>query len=131
MHAPKHANQRKGQPQQATRNGPTGDRGTLQIARTSGQLQIGRDKQCAAIDQHQQQKDADAVPRVTIAEDAQFVILQDEQGIPFAHMLVLGKANPLDVARHADIDGRQVLFDLRIVGRFARPIIHEKGNHRP
>ena len=32
MHAPKHANQRKGQPQQATRNGPTGDRGTLQIA---------------------------------------------------------------------------------------------------
>lgn len=93
MHAPKHANQRKGQPQQATRNGPTGDRGTLQIARTSGQLQIGRDKQCAAIDQHQHQKDADAVPRVTIAENAQFKHrLPPQHGQPQEHSATRARA---------------------------------------
>ena len=63
--------------------------------------------------------------------DAIFIIFQNKQRISFAHMLMLGKANPLDVARYPDIDGRQVLLYLRIIGCFARPILYKKGNDSP
>ena len=63
--------------------------------------------------------------------DAILVVFEDKQGVAFVHILMLGEADALDITRHADVDGRQILLDLCVVGRFASFVVDEEACHLP
>ena len=58
-----------------------------------------------------------------------FAVVQYKQRVAFAYFLMLGEINLLDITRCTQVDGRDILFYLRVIADLCLFIIKEEANN--